>query len=414
MKRMLNTTIIAGALALALSTPLMARDVASVAEARQEAARAVASLVNDPAFEEAFRAQMSKDKARLNDVLSDYAPTDSHAASHTTETLRDLDRQAIHLRGLDGAIGSLLDLRLSGGLGGQPVASTRNVWTATIVKDLATGQRELVAYDPTGAEHRYPANAAPAVPMLMVESKNREATSAGVRVMNEAMRRGGVQSPATPMPSTASHMMARGATASPSAFEEVTILTHIYLTKDHEPNTAMDADIFAVVSGVSPEGKVELVNVDMPYLDHDKQWYRPNQDLITWRNFSGNYVNLQLFEDDGDTDWQKIAVLVLNTVGDISMVVAPGAAPALLTGALSKIAAKVIEAMPGKWYKNSADYIDSFYLLERGSRHTQENPLIGAREQAMIGLQPRTFGARSIKDSVDKTAGDGKQTPKGF
>ncbi|MGE7138628.1 DUF3103 family protein [Luteibacter sp. NPDC031894] len=400
MKRMLNTTIIASALALAISSPLMARDVASVSEARQEAARSVASLVNDPAFEEAFRAQMGKDRARLADVLASYTPAKAHAASDTTATLRDLDRQAIHLRGLDGAVGSLLDLHLSGDVGGQPVASTRDIWTATIVKNMASGQRELVAYDPAGAEHRYPANAAPAVPMLMVGSKNREATGAGIRLMNETMRRGGVQS-VSPL------MTARSA----SAVEEVTVLTDIYLTDDHEPNTAGDADVFAVVSGVNREGKVELVNVDMPYLDHDKQWYTPGQDLVTWRSFAGNYVNIQLFEDDGDTDWQKIAVTIINTVGDLSLIIAPGDP---LTGALSKIAAKVIEAMPGKIWQNSVDYIDSFYLVDRRSHYTQKNPNIGARKQARIGLELRTFGGQSVKDSVDKTGNAGNGGAKGL
>lgn len=398
MKRMLNTTIIAGALALVLSNPLMARDVASVAEARQEAARAVASLVNDPAFEEAFRAEMGRDKARLADVLSSYSPADARAASETTATLRDLDRQAIHLRGLDGAVGSLLDLHLSGDVGGQPAASTRGVWTATIVKNMASGQRELVAYDPTGVEHRYPVNAAPAVPMLMVESKNREATSAGVRLMNETMRRSGVQS-------TAPLMSSRSALA----VEHISKLTDIYLTDDREPNTAFDAEVFAVVSGVNPEGKVEMINVDMPYLDHDKRWYAPGQPLVTWQKFGGNYVNIQLFEDDGDTNWGKIVSTVIKGVGNVADAVAPGAPQALIVSALSKIAGGIIDAMAeGGLGQNAPDYIDSFYLVQPDTHSTRAAPLFGARGWARIGLQPITLGGKSVKDSVDKTGDAGK------
>jgi hypothetical protein len=399
MKRILKTTLLGGALALILSSPLMAKEVASVGEARQEAARSIASLVNDPAFDEALRGQLSKNKAMLSDVLSEYASGNAHAeagvSTDVTDTLRDLDRQAIHLRGLDGALSGLLDLRLSGIAAEQSVTSTRDLWTAAIVRNTSTGQRELVAYDPTGAEHRYPADAAPAVPMLIVESKNRAAMNAGVQVMNEAMRRQGLQSSGT-------RVAARGASAS----EELTILTDIYLTDDHEPNSAGDADIFAVVSGVSPEGKPQIINVDMPWLDHDKRWYTPGQDLITWRSFGTNYVNIQLFEDDGNFNFQELVGKVVGAVGDVSMLVAPGAPPALIITGITKIANSIIAAMPKEWWQNPVDYIDSVYVLERGSNYgTRNTPLIGARGQVKMALKPYVVKGSGLKEYVNKDQG---------
>lgn len=394
MKRILKTTLIATAMALSLSSPLMAAEVASVGEARQEAARRLATLVNDAAFNDALQGQLHKNQAMLADVLRDYEPRDVTRGEAAKEELRDLDRQAVRYRGLDGAVPSLLDLHVSG-TGDQPLANTRGVWTATIVKNAVTGQKELVAYDDRGTEHRYPADTAPDVPMLVVESTNATALSAGMRIMNESLRRGGLQSET---PRATSRIGSLGASQ-----EEVSVLTDIYLTDDREPNTAGDAEVFAIISGVNPEGKAEIINVDMPWLDHDKQWYRPGQDFITWRNFGANYVNVQLFEDDGDFNYKELTKAVVSAVGDVSLLVSPGAPYALISAGLAKIANTIIDVMPGKWFENSVDYIDSFYMLERGSHYTRNSPRVGARGWAKIGLAPRVIVGPEPKAYVDKS-----------
>jgi hypothetical protein len=391
MKRILRTTLLGSALALTLSSPLMAKEVASVGEARQELARSVASLVNNPAFDAAFRGQLSKDKAMLSDVLRDYTSRGGPADEGVTDGLRDLERQAIRLRGLDGALDALIDLRVHGVQENQPVAGIRDFWVAAILKDKA-GEESLVAYDPSGAEHRFPIHSAPDVPMLIVESESSVAMRAGMQVMNEVMRARGLQS-------AAKKPTARVA----STPEELSILTDIYLADDREPNTAGDAEIFAVVSGVNSEGKAEVIEVQLPWLDHDKRWYTPNQDLITWRSFATNYVNVQLFEDDGDTNFKDLAVSVANAVGSLATIVAPGAPPALIIAGVSKIAAEVIKAMDAKWFQNNADYIDSFYVIERGGNYgTRESPLVGARGWAKMALKPYTVNGSALKQYVNK------------
>ena len=400
MTRILKTTLIATAVAFSLSSPLMAAEVASVGEARQEAARHLATLVNDAAFNDALQGQLHRNQAMLADVLRDYVPKDAQAGEAVKDELRDLDRQAIRYRGLDGAVLSLLDVHVSG-TGDQPLADTRGVWTATVVKNPVTRQEELVAYDDRGAEHRYPVDAAPDVPMLVVESTNAAALSAGMRVMNESLRKGGLQSEAAPQVTSRI-----GGLAAPQ--EHVSVLTDIYLTDDREPNTAGDAEIFAIISGVSPEGKAEIINVNMPWLDHDKRWYEPAQDFITWRSFGANYVNVQLFEDDGDFNYKELTKAVVSAVGDVSLVISPGAPYALISAGLAKIANTIIEVMPGKWFQNSADYIDSFYMLERDSHFTRSNPKVGARGWARIGLKPKVITGPEPKAYADKSMGNGK------
>jgi len=394
MKRILKTTLIAAAVALSLSSPLMAAEVPSVGEARQEAARHLATLVNDTAFNHALQGQLHKNQAMLADVLLDYEPKDVARGEAAKEELRDLDRQAIRYRGLDGAVQGLLDLHVSG-TGGRPLANTRGVWAATIVKNPVTRQKELVAYDDRGIERRYPADAAPDVPMLVVESTNAAALSAGMRIMNESLRQGGLQS--EPQRTTSRARSFAGSQ------EDVSVLTDIFLADDREPNTAGDAEVFAIISGVNPEGKAEIINVDMPWLDHDKRWYRPGQDFITWRNFGANYVNVQIFEDDGDFNYKELTKAVVSAVGDVSLLVSPGAPYALISAGLAKIANTIIDVMPGRWFENSVDYIDSFYMLERGSHYTRNSPRVGARGWAKIGLAPRVISGPGVKTYVDKS-----------
>lgn len=377
MKRILKTTLIGTALALALSSPVMAAEVTSVNQAREEVAKGIAALVNDPTFDATFREQLSKGKAPLADVLRNYAEHGTQAREDATADLRDLERQAIRLRGLDGALEALFDIRVHGVDKGQPIASIRDFWTATVSKDPVTGEKQVVAYDVAGQERRFSLDSTPDVPMLIVESDNSAAIRAGMNVMNEVLRNGGVQSSGVTRTSRA---------AGP---EQLTLLKNIHLESDQEPNVQGDAEIFAIVSGVGPDGKAQLITKDMPWLDHDKRWYTPNMDLINWTDYGSNYVNVQLFEEDGNTNFKALAVAVTKAVGSLATVVSPGAPPALIVAGVSKVGAEILNAMDDKWFQNDADYVDSFYVIERGGNYgTTTKPLVGARGGAKMILAP--------------------------
>lgn len=384
MKRTLKLTLIGTALSLALSSPLLAAEVTSVNQAREETAKAIAALVNDPTFDATFREQLSKGKAPLADVLRNYAGQGTQARENATAGLRDLERQAIRLRGLDGALDALFDIRVHGVDKDKPISSIRGFWTATVSKDVATGQKQIVAYDPSGREQRFSLDAAPDVPMLVVESDSSAAIQAGMTVMNEILRNSGMQAPT-----------ASGNLRAANAAEELTILQEVRLEYDHEPNIQGDAEIFAIVSGVAPDGTPRLVTKDMPWLDHDKRWYKPGMDLINWTDYGANYVNVQFFEEDGNTNFKALAVAVTKAVGDLALVVSPGAPPALIVAGISKVGAGILGAMDEKWFQNDADYVDSFYVVERGGKYGSDvAPLVGARGEAKMVLAPYVVKAR--------------------
>ncbi|HXO99051.1 MAG TPA: DUF3103 family protein [Luteibacter sp.] len=379
MKRTLKTTLIGGALAMAVTSPLMAAEVTSMNQAREELARGIASITNDPAFDASLREQMSKGKASLSDVLRSYGEAGTQARDRVTHDLRDLERQAIRLRGLDGALDALIDIRVHGVDKDQPATSVRGFWTATISKDPTTGEKQVLAYDADGKERRFSLDAVPNVPMLIVESDSGAAIRAGTTVMNQVLSEHGVAAGLNLLPTSRDN----------PGTEQLTLLQSIRLEADHEPNIQGDAEIFAIVSGVSPEGKAQLVTKDMPWLDHDKRWYKPGMDLINWTDYGTNYVNVQFFEEDGDTNFKELAVAVVKAVGTVATIVSPGAPPALVVAGVSKVAEEILKAMDSRWFQNDADYVDSFYVIERGGTYgSDEKPLVGARGEAKMVLAP--------------------------
>ena len=384
MKRILKAGVISVAIALALPTSLMAKNITTMDDAREELARGVATLAADPAFDSALREHLARGKASLGDVLGE---VQTAASADTVSHLRDLERKAIDLRGLTGALDALIDVRVHGVADNAPLPSADDLWIGTVSRDPVSGARQVMAFDAVGAEHRYDLEAMPTVPMLIIESDSSAAVHAGTTVMNEILRQGGVQSAHRPAGSAL--QAASGSGDSDSKAEQLTLIKRIYLAKDHEPDIQGDAEIFAIVSGVGRDGKPQLITKDMPWLDHDKHWYTPGMDLINWTDYGTNYVNVQLFEEDGNTDFKALAESVLKAVGDLSLLVAPEAPPALIVTGVTKIADEILKAMPGEWFQNANDYVDSFYVIERGGNYgTEQEPLMGARGEARMVLAP--------------------------
>jgi Protein of unknown function (DUF3103) len=228
MKRILTASILGTAFALAAPTSLMAKDVATIGDAREELARGVASLAADPAFDKALHAHLVKGKASLADVLRDiHTPASTGEIAH----LRNLERKAIDLRGLTGALDAMIDVRVHGVDATQPLPAAADFWTGTINRDPVSGAKQVVAFDTAGAEHHYGLDAVPSVPMLIVESDSSAALSAGISVMNQALQADGVL-----LQRHAPRTKAASVAAADYPVEQLTLIKKIYLTNDQEPN----------------------------------------------------------------------------------------------------------------------------------------------------------------------------------
>lgn len=55
---------------------------------------------------------------------------------------------------------------------------------------------------------------------------------------------------------------------------------------------------------------------------------------------------------------------------------------------IAEIGGAILKAMPSGWFTNDTDYLDSFYLLQRGKTYTGR---MGAANNAQVTLSPLTL-----------------------
>ena len=213
-------------------------------------------------------------------------------------------------------------------------------------------------------------DARPAFPLLLVEVDTRTALREGMKVVNEGLLAAGLQT----LP----------AQAAQADTLDITRLDHIRLAVDQEPNVKGAAEIFAIVSGLQvDEKKPEMHTFEMPWLEYDKTDYYPGQPWIQWDNYRYDVANVQLFEEDGETNYKTMLSALIKVVGATIGPIQPS------VGLVSVIADAVLTVMPDAWFVDEHDYVDSFYLLQRGQAYTSRP---GAGANATVDLTPITLG----------------------
>lgn len=238
---------------------------------------------------------------------------------------------------------------------------------ATPVGDDKTW-KTVRTYGGDGSVRSVDAEARPAFPLVMIEVDVRTALREGMEVVNEGLRANGLQAPDRPHDDPL----------------DITRLDYIYLFEDQEPSIKGAAEIFAIASGLQvDEKKPQMRTFEMPWLDYDMTGYYPRQDWIHWGNYRYDVANVQMFEEDGNTNYkamlQALIKVISVTVGPIEPTV----------GMVSLIADEILKVLPDAWFIDDHDYVDSYYLLGRGER---EYMRLGAAGNATVDLEPITLG----------------------
>ncbi|MFD4670721.1 DUF3103 family protein [Lentzea sp. NPDC058450] len=191
--------------------------------------------------------------------------------------------------------------------------------------------KTIKAYDRNGDVHELTTAHEPNQPLTIVDIDVERAVHRGMDVIKQAM------------PTEQTRQLA-GYWA--------TQVTRISVSDVQEPWFKGDAEIFALVSGFGPDGKVRVDPVTMPYLDDENTTYSPNQLLVHWNNYKYDLADVVLMEDDGDTNYKALAQAL---------------AAALLTivdgGAYIPLVSAVLDAIPDSWYTDDPDYVESWYTL---------------------------------------------------
>lgn len=278
-----------------------------------------------------------------------------HSLGLPDTVLLDLDRAAIEAKGLSGLVDGAFQLRLHLPSGASvPPEDMSSLWVAVASRGARGGPLTVTAYDAQGGVHTLDPDIPPAFPVLVLEVDGARLMQAGVQLINRELERAGIR-----------RSVERSGAALLTSSRELTVLSKIHLKDDHEPWVSGDAEVLAIVSGIQPgKDKPNIVTVDMPWLDHDKTDYAPFQDMIHWDDFAFGAANVQLFEQDDNTNYRDLAKALLDA-----------AEKALPLGAseysfIPKIGQAILAALPDSWLTNDNEYIDSYYLIERGRHYS--------------------------------------------
>ncbi|MUK43645.1 DUF3103 family protein [Aliivibrio fischeri] len=364
-------------LVFCLMTPAMAaaQDDVSKRALAQELSRAFPQLENN-LKSTINQYQMSASLSDLSTQTKPQPQVRTFMAAMTTA-----NKTEIQARGLEKYTDELLELRLA-----DPSMLAR--WQA--------GQSPLFAFEPEGAEsewqyieaydidgnlHYLDVYDVPERPVLVVDTNNREELKAGLALMRDEFKALQSSEPSEKV-KPAPYAMLRAA-AEPTEIN-TTILKKIQLKDDHEPWISGKAEIYAIVSGVSPSRDEPTIDViEMPYLDYAEQSYPANQIMVFWERYRWGAADIILMEQDDKTDYKQLAQTILKAASDFLATIPDKEAQAYLI--IPQMTSAIIELLPDDLFVNDDDFVDVFYTIMKDTEYTEHS---GAGNNATADFAP--------------------------
>ncbi|MFF3633065.1 DUF3103 family protein [Streptomyces sp. NPDC002250] len=336
----------------------------TVAGIEDSTARALALSLSD----RSWRRQVSGALAEGGPVglreLTDASATEAPAGLGAD--VAKADRRVAAAKGLGADAGALLRVSLAGKRPNGAALSRVEPLVASSPSD--DDADVVVAYDSEGNAHDLAADRIPDRPVYLVGVDTDKATRAGLKVLEKELAAAGVPTPATTPAARRAESHGFAAPAGAASGFWTTRVTAVTVADLEEPWFKGDAEIFDLVTGFGPDGKVRVDTVTMPYLDDTDTTYYPNQILVNWSLYKYDLADVVMMEDDGDTNYSSLAKAL---------------AAALLTiadqGAYVPLADAVIDAMPASWWTDDPDYVDSWYTLAKTTTGTRAGAAANGR-----------------------------------
>ena len=344
-------------------------DLAHLEDFRRELTLKLIAELQDPAFRKLFVSRLLPEVKRvsLNRLVEDYAqvaPEPGHQLF--SSQLRSLDLDVRQSKGLQGFSQGILGLEVIWPRAGPRILDWETVLFGVGPQGPKRAVLQVEAYDIHSRFHLLDPHRQPEVLVIMPGTDRAETKRAGIAFLNAGLRR--------------AHCCPEPHPAAPGPIE-CSKLTYIRLRDDQEPWWKGAAEVYAFAAGIDPTlDKPSLKLLDLPYLDCDHTDYFPNQLVLFWSDYRFNAADFQLWEQDDGTNYQDILTAVLDAV---TSAMAVGGAPAFAW--IPALAEAIIRAMPSAWYKDTDDYLDTFYTLENGQTYDH---LPGAANNATLSLTP--------------------------
>lgn len=238
----------------------------------------------------------------------------------------------------------------------------------------------IEAFDTQGNTYHLPVNELPERPVLIVELDNKQALSEGISVLKKALK------PFSSEPKLALNSTTQS-TTNPI---QTSVLKSIHLQDDEEPWVSGKAEVYSIVTGVSPSRDEPVLDiVDMPYLDYDGTTYNPNQIIIYWDRYRWQAADILMMEQDDNTNYKELASRLLDVATEILKAIPDPEVQGYAI--IPQLTNKVLAAMPDSWFTNDDDYVDVYHTLFEGQRYSNHK---GASSNATITLEPLTIQPR--------------------
>ncbi|MDY0815725.1 DUF3103 family protein [Kitasatospora purpeofusca] len=333
-----------------------------------EVARTLAASLADPALRERLRTATAAAPAGTELTPLAAGLSGATARSLASATTR-ADREVAAAKGLGADLGPLLRVQLAD----PSMRAALDAGAAPLVATAGTDEHAhtVRAYDTAGRVRGLDAATLPTRPVYLVDIDTAKALTAGIDLLQRELAARGIA------PAAATAPTASAAPTAPAAVQAAgwwgTKITSVEVNDDEEPWFKGAAEMFSLVSGFGPDGKVRVDSVAMPYLQYDGTVYYPNQILVNWSNYKYNLADVVLMEDDGDTNYLALAqavAAVLLTIAD--------------QGAYIPLVNAVLAALPTSWWTDDPDYVESWYTLAR----TSTGRLNGARGNGWMTVEP--------------------------
>lgn len=266
----------------------------------------------------------------------------THGGQALDAAVRRANREVLVAKGLPVNGPSLLQLRLA--QPGMRAAVERGdaPLVASAPSDDAAGV--VTAYARDGAKVGLDARKAPSRPVFVVEVDTGKALPLGLSVLQRVFGQRGVGD-AGPVRSADGYW--------------ATQVQSVRLNDDKEPWVKGDAEIFGIAGGFGTDGKAAAATLTMPYLDNDGSTYHPGQLIVHFSAYKYDLADFVMMEDDGDTNYQQLAIAITNAL----LTIVDG-------GAYIPLVNAILNAIPASWWTDDPDYVDSWYTLSTTSSGT--------------------------------------------